>query len=213
MRDNKTMEELKMVDISNSTNVKKILKDLQKAKKNLRIWQSIEETKNYCYGTIQNITHMDEELEMTPTDNQNFDFDKEINLYFHSHYKDTLFKTTITENGPNKIKIKRPSFVKIRDVRTEERKTFGLQSYQTANLQLTAKMNAKVKIIDSSSTGLGLMVNKFLFDKLNEGDIISLTDCTLPEFRNRTAVVRNKGTLDKQLNNQLLFRIGLEILS
>ncbi len=202
-----------MVDISNSTNVKKILKDLQKAKKNLRIWQSIEETKNYCYGTIQNITHMDEELEMTPTDNQNFDFDKEINLYFHSHYKDTLFKTTITENGPNKIKIKRPSFVKIRDVRTEERKTFGLQSYQTANLQLTAKMNAKVKIIDSSSTGLGLMVNKFLFDKLNEGDIISLTDCTLPEFRNRTAVVRNKGTLDKQLNNQLLFRIGLEILS
>lgn len=207
------MEELKMVDISNSTNVKKILKDLHKAKKNLRIWQSIEETKNYCYGSILKITSMDEALEMVPADDQTFEFDKEINLYFHSHYKDTLFKTTITENGTNRIKIKRPSFVKIRDVRTEERKSFGLQSYQIANLQLSAKLNAKVKIVDSSSTGLGLIVNKFVFDKLNEGDIITIADSTLPEFRERTAVVRNKGALDKQLNNQLLFRVGLEILS
>lgn len=207
------MEDLKMVDISNSTNVKKILKDLFKSKKNLRIWQSIEETKNYCYGTIQSFAQMDKTLEMIPADDQAFDFDKEINLYFHSHFKDTLFKTTITENGSNKIKIKRPSSVKIRDIRTEERKVYGLQSYQSANLQLTAKMNSKVKIIDSSSTGLGILVNKFLFDKLNEGDIISITDSTLPEFKNRTAVVRNLAALDKQLNNQLLFRIGIEILS
>ena len=207
------MEELKMVDISNSISVKKILKDLHRTKKNLRIWQSIEETKNYCYGSILKITSMDETLEMAPVDNQIFNFDKEINLYFHSHYKDTLFKTTISENGPNHIKIKRPSFVKIRDVRTEERKSYGLQSYQTANLQLTAKLNAKVKIVDSSSTGLGIIVSKFTFDKLYEGDIITIIDSTLSEFKNRTAIVRNRGAIDKQLNNQLLFRVGLEILS
>lgn len=207
------MEDLKMVDISNSANVKRILKDLHRAKKNLRIWQSIEETKNYCYGNILKITQLDETLEMIPADDQSFDFDKDINLYFHSHFKDTLFKTIITENGPNKIKIKRPSFVKIRDVRTEERKTYGLQSYQTATLQLTAKVTAKVKIVDASSTGLGLIVNKFAFEKLSEGDIINISESTLPEFKNRTAVVRNMGTIDKQLNNQLLFRIGLEILS
>ncbi|MCO4795527.1 MAG: hypothetical protein KC493_17540 [Bacteriovoracaceae bacterium] len=207
------MEELKMVDISNSANVKKILKDLFKSKKSLRIWQSIDETRNYCYGTIVKFSQMNESIEMCATDKEQFSFDENINLYFHSHFKDTLFKTTITDNGPDKIIIKRPSFVKIRDVRTEERKSFGLQSYQSANLQITAKINSKVKIVDSSSTGIGLIVNKYLFDKLNEGDIITITDSTLPEFKNRTAVVRNLGTMDKMLNNQLLFRCGLEILS
>lgn len=199
------------IDIFNSKTIKSFLDQLYKDKLVVRIWQKIEETKSYTFGRIINYRHQDEEIKLEIKDaDMRFDLNRDV--FFHTAFKETIFKTTITKAHKNTISVKRPSLVKIRDARSEERKSFGIASYQFAEIILPNGEENKVQVLDSSSNGLGVMVSRAVFSALAKGDHLSICNSSVEDHIGKIAIVRSLSPIDKVLSSEASFRVGLEIV-
>lgn len=78
---------------------------------------------------------------------------------------------------------------------------------QFKNIVLT-----KAQIFDSSLSGLSLIVNKYIFDTVLEGDVLNLNESTINPFCGKAAIIRNKTPLSNSLSGENMYRLGIEIL-
>lgn len=200
------------IDIYNSKIIKKFLGELFKDKLVIKIWQNISESKNYTLGTIVQYKHEQDLITFCPEEGYEFNFNKNLDLFFHTNFKDTIFKTNIIKVNPDSIIVKRPSLVKIKDSRSERRKNFGINSYHFTEIQFPNGEIQKVYCLDTSDSGMGIMVNRSVFANMHKGLKLTIVMSSVADHIGKVAMIRNLGPIDNVLTNEVNFRIGLEFI-
>jgi uncharacterized protein (DUF488 family) len=114
-----------MVDIDKPQLIKEFLETILKHKIQLKLWQSIEETKNFTVGTIEEINTSQNTITLSLLKGQKATLEKSKDLFFHSTYKDLLFKAKIRKIEETKVVIASPNAIKLKESRSDK-KTFGL---------------------------------------------------------------------------------------
>jgi hypothetical protein len=206
------MKENDKVDIYNSKTIKKFLGELFKDNSIVRIWQNYSESKNYCLGKIVKYKHNEELITFKSEEGYEFNFNKNLEVYFHTNFKETIFKTEIVQISSDSIIVKRPALVKIKDARAERRKNFGINSYHFAELEFPNGDLHKVYCLDTSASGVGIMANRSVFADMFKGLKVEIINSSVAEHIGKYAVIRNLGPIDNVLTNEVNFRIGLEIV-
>jgi hypothetical protein len=201
------------IDIANTQMIRKILMDISKTKSPIKIWQSYDETHYYAEGFIHQYNGMQDRLEIRAQKGHLFNFDKKKKLYFHSGFKQMIFKTKIDRVEDREVWIYRPSVVKIDDSRVNERKNFGLKSYQTAILVFDNEDEMKVNILDISEGGMAILINKSQYDNFHIKLKVLVKESSVDQCVGKICIVRNKAPVDKVLTTEQVFRVGFEFLN
>lgn len=206
------MEVDEKIDIYNSKIIKKFLAELFKDELSVKIWQNINETKNYSTGKIIKYKHHENLITFCPDPGEVFNFDPKKELYFHTRFKETIFKSEIVKASSDSVVIKRPALVKIKEARSEKRKNFGLHSYHFAELEFPNKEISKAQCLDTSKSGMGIMVGRPVFAEMSKGLKLKVVNSSVAEHIGKTAIVRNLSPIDNILTNEVSFRVGLEFV-
>ncbi|MCO4794360.1 MAG: PilZ domain-containing protein [Bacteriovoracaceae bacterium] len=201
------------IDIANTQLIRKILKDISKQKSPIKIWQSYDETHYFAEGTIHKYNGMQDRMEVRAAKGHLFNFDPKKELFFHSGYKELIFKTKIDRVEDKEVWIYRPSILKIDDSRATERKNFGLQSYQTAILVFDNQDQMKVNVLDISEGGMAILIRKPQYEQFHMKLKLLVKESSVDQCVGKICIVRNKAPVDKVLTNEQVFRIGFEFLN
>ncbi len=201
------------IDIANTQMIRKILKDISKSKSVIKIWQSYDETHYFAEGFIHQYNGMQDRLEIRAQKGHLFNFDKKKELFFHSPYKQMIFKTKIDRVEDKEVWIIRPSILKIDNSRASERKNYGLQSYQTAILVFDNQDEMKVNILDISEGGMAILINKSQYEAFHMKLKVIVKESSVDQCVGKICIVRNKAPVDKVLTSQLVYRVGFEFLN
>lgn len=206
----------KMIDIFKPHSIKSFIRTAKKDRAQLKLWQTISRTKDYHLGIIEHIDPISNAITFRVPKCQKLEFRKSDELYFHSPYRDLIFKAEIREIERNCVTITFPNLIKFQEARTEKRTYLGLQSYHFAKVTMLNKfrerVDAKLKVLDFSSKGLALIVNKYLFESLNVDDKIVIRETSVNgEIKNRIFIIRNVGNVTNKIGHTNEFRIGLEL--
>ena len=91
----------------------------------------------------------------------------------------------------------------------------GIKSYHYAKVsffnKFKEKVDAKLKVLDFSTNGLALIVDKLIFENLNVDDKIVLRDISIEDcITKKIFIIRNKGELTNKIGYSNEFRLGLE---
>ena len=186
---------------------------MKRSGQRIRVWEKISDLHRYDFARIEDIKETDNSVVLRPVGENGFSIQETDFLYMHSFHRTTLFKTEVIAASPEKLEIRKPQFVKIEEGRSEERKYYGLNGhFGVTFFHPTSNKNFNGRICDSSEHGLAVIIDKFTFDHLLEGDEIYLGTCALDNFKGKKAVVRHITPYDKVACKTQTFKIGLEIL-
>ncbi|TNF01374.1 MAG: hypothetical protein EP326_04440 [Deltaproteobacteria bacterium] len=200
------------VDIANSHVIRKILKDISTQKYPVRVWQDIESTNKFTDGFIVGYKGNESKMIIKAKKGEKFFFDREKDTYFHSTYKDLIFKTRILNGDLYEMILAKPIVVKIDDLRVDVRKNFGLNTYQTVTLIMKEGQELKVNVMDVSENGMCILLAKRYFSLFSEHDVFVISKSTLPQIVGKQACVKNLGQVDKVLTTENVYRIGFEFI-
>jgi len=206
------MTDMQFIDISSLGHIRNLLKNIHLTKNEFQIWQSINSTKSFKIGIIKKINSWEESFEIIVKNKELSSFDIQQEIFFKSEYKNILFKSKIAKIEKNHLKIFNPTVVKIREERRDKRKSHGMASYHTIHVKFKNIVLTKAQIFDSSLSGLSLIVNKYIFDTVLEGDVLNLNESTINPFCGKAAIIRNKTPLSNSLSGENMYRLGIEIL-
>ena len=139
-------------------------------------------------------------------------------LFFHSPHRDMIFKADIKKIENGAIYALFPSLIKLTEARIEKRESYGVNGYQNAKISYQDKHNEKitieVSILDSSSSGLAVMVSDAVGHDLNINDKIKVHEVTLDVTKIvRIYVIRSKVVMDKVRPDTIFYRLGLELFA
>lgn len=200
------------VDIANSHVIRKILKDISTQKYPVRVWQDIESTNKFTDGFIVGYKGNESKMIIKAKKGEKFFFDRDKDTYFHSTYKDLIFKTRILNGDLYEMILAKPIVVKIDDLRIDVRKNFGLNTYQTVTLVMKEGQELKVNVMDVSENGMCILLAKRYFNLFSEHDVFVISKSTLPQIVGKQACVKNLGQVDKVLTTENVYRIGFEFI-
>lgn len=207
-----------LIDLNDKDLIKVILKNLKSTKKKVRLWQKLTSMHKVNVGRVDTIDFIENKVLLRPCHDQGFSLAPIPYVYFHSHHRTTLFKTSIRDRGQFRLEIRIPQFVKIQEGRTEERRSLGKSSQYSAKVNLDGRgLELKVQVLDISLKGVGLGVPRILFEFAEKGAIVTLSSDNVPFLHKKTAVLRNKidlnkGNKDSTSSGVFSYRLGLEIL-
>ncbi len=207
------MSDKEKIDIANSHVIRKILKDISKQKYPVRVWQDIESTHKFTDGFIVGYKGNESKMIIKAKKGEKFFFDRDRETYFHSTYKDLIFKSRIVSGDLFEMVLAKPIVVKIDDLREDVRKNFGLNTYQTVTLVMKEGQELKVNVMDVSENGMCILIAKRYFNLFSEHDVFVISKSTLPQIVGKQACVKNLGQVDKVLTTENVFRIGFEFIS
>ena len=195
-----------------------MLSSIKSARRKVRLWQAIKETHDSDYGVIEEINTLTRTIRFRIPTNKKITLNPKEPLFFHSPYRDALFKSTIKNIYQGCIEVSFPKVVKVREARSEIRTVLGIKSYHYAKVsfynKFKEKVDAKLKILDFSTHGLALSVDKIMFENLNIDDKIVLRDISIEDcVTKKIFIVRNKGELTNKIGYSNEFRLGLEAVT
>jgi hypothetical protein len=203
-----------LIDLEDRTLIQIILESLKSKKARVRLWQTLSQTNDVNFAQVECVDLVENKAILTPFRNKQFFLSPTPYLYFHSHHRTTLFKTSIRQRQPYELEIKIPEFVKIQEGRGEERKNLdGLSSYR-AEIKLEGRgQNFDVDVLDISANGAAITLPLDLFNLCSPGTLITINSAKLEHLDGRIAVIRNKAAYcpDPGKPHVIKYRIGLEI--
>lgn len=206
----------KMIDITQSHSIKAFLQSVKKDRAPIKLWQSIKQTKSYHLGIIDHIDTLHNTVTFRIPKCHKLDFFKVDTIYFHSLYRDLLFRSNICHIERNLVTITFPTLIKFQEARAEKRTYLGLQSYHFARVTVLTGfkeiINAKLKVLDFSNNGMALIINKYLLKTLQVNDKIVIRETSINgEIKNRIFIIRNVGDITNKIGHTNEFRIGVEL--
>lgn len=200
------------IDISNSHVIRKILKDISIDKYPVRVWQDIEKTHSYTDGFIVDYKGTESKMIIKAQKGKKFSFDRSLEVYFHTTYKDLIFKARVLDGDLYEIILAKPIVVKIDNLRANIRKNFGLNTYQTVTLILKDGQELKVNLHDVSKDGMGILLAKRYFKFFTNNLILKIVKSTLPQVVGKSVCVKNKGQVENVLGPENLYRVGFQFV-
>lgn len=175
-----------MSDMDNyrtSKEYREILRILQKSAtlhENI-LWQSHTLGKNIIPVQFLEIDFIARELVVT-FNSQHYRIDDDLPLYVKLSYRETVFKITSFKQGQNSVFFTFPELIKTEELRLTPRHTF--KPLQEKYVTLRSTMNdvtkdagneLKVRVMDISATGLGLVVSEQNRSFLKNNRVLWLT--------------------------------------
>jgi hypothetical protein len=200
------------IDIANAHMIRKILKDISKQKYLVRVWQDISSTHKFTDGFIIGYQGNESKMVIKAKKGEKFFFERDKEIYFHSTYKDLIFKSRIVSGDLYEIVLAKPIVVKINELRDDVRKNFGLNTYQTVTLVMKDGLELKLNVMDISEKGMCILLAKRYYKLFSEDDVFNVSKSTLPQMVGKKACVKNMGAVDKVLTTENLYRIGFEFV-
>jgi len=206
------MSDKEKIDIANAHVIRKIIKDISQQKYPVRVWQDIESTHKYTDGFIIGYKGNESKMIIKAKKGEKFFFQRDKDTYFHSTYKDLIFKSRIVSGDLYEMVLAKPIVVKIDELREGIRKNFGLNTYQTVTLVMKEGNELKVNVLDVSENGMCILLAKRYFKMFSEHDVFPISKSTLPQIVGKNACVKNLGAVDKVLTTEDVYRIGFEFV-
>ncbi len=208
------MSSKNLIDLEDRDLIKVLLQRLKNKSSRVRLWQKLSSLNKCNTAQVECIDFASNKVLLKPYKGRSeFFLAPTPFVYFHSHYRTTLFKTAIKERGPFHLEIEMPDFVKIQEGRKEERMVLPKEtSYKAfANFECHHEP-IKVEVLDISLSGVGLGVSKGLFELCEIGSVITIDSKNIPNLKNQVAMIRNKGAYCPYggKEKKVHFRIGLE---
>lgn len=203
------------VDVTSRKKVERILKSIYNSRTSITAWQTHEgahvNTLGFLYDYKKNQTQLSfKSIELK----EDLGFTQGEEIFFHSPFRTTIFKTKIKKLKKNKLLLDFPMSLKIEQTRQGNRVRLGLKSNQTLIITLYneeyEKMKIECQILDYSDGGVGLLVPIHLAPFLNYSQIIEIGDSNIGMVRNRYFCVRSMNPLENVLSGAKYLRIGGE---
>lgn len=206
------MSDNEKIDIANAHVIRKILKDISLGKYPVRVWQNIETTHKFTDGYVIGYRGTEAKMVVKARKGEKFFFEKSKETFFHSTYKDLIFKSRILNGDLYELVLAKPIIVKIDELRENTRKNFGLNTYQTVTLIMKEGQELKVNVLDVSEDGMCILLAKRYFQLFSEHQVFEVSKSTLPQIVGKLACVKNMAQVDKVLTSENVFRIGFEFV-
>jgi hypothetical protein len=213
------MDKEELLDIKNSILVKSLLNDLKENRIKVRLWQHSQGRREHVYAYLEEVDPINRRLRFHIVEGEIENFSTKNGLFFHSNYRDILFKSELISLEEAFIEICFPIQVKMVDGRCEKREVYGVNGYQYARVtflnQKKEKIDAKINILDSSQNGLAVMVSTLMNKDLRVNDRIVVHEISVcKECKDsRVYIIRNKSAIDNFIGAAKFYRLGLELYS
>ena len=200
------------IDIANAHVIRKILRDISKEKYPVRVWQDICSTNKFTDGLIIGYKGTESKMVIKAKKGEQFFFQRDKEVYFHSTYKDLIFKSRIVSGDLYEMVLAKPIVVKIDELREDVRQNFGLNTYQTVTLVIRDGLELKLNLMDVSDNGMCVLVANHYYKLFTKNDVYNVLGSTLSQLLDKKVCVKNKGRVDKVLTKENVYRIGFEFV-
>jgi hypothetical protein len=205
----------KLVDLEDKILIRKILENLRSKKIRVKFWQTLDEAHLSNLARVEDVDLVENIVILKPIKNRTFFLGPSPYLYFYSHHRTTLFKTSIRHKDVVELEIKMPQHVKIHEGRGEVRHKLNLTNTSHAGIKLFGVGETlKAQVLDISENGAAIAIPRIVFEACDPGTIISVSSPELKYIDGKTAVVRNKAAYDSGPSNShaIRYRLGLEFI-
>lgn len=220
MRDNRAMTKVEdlpdeFVDVTNRKEVERILKSIYNSRRCITAWQTKYGNNVNTLGFLFDYQKNQKQIDFKSIElKDELGFDQEHDIFFHSDFRTTIFKTKIQKQNKNKLKLDFPMSLKIEETRQGDRVRLGLRSNQTLNITLYNenydKMKIECQILDYSPGGVGLLIPIHFAPFVNLSQIIEIGYSNIDQVRHRHFCVRSINPLENVLSGARYLRIGGE---
>lgn len=206
-----------MITIENINHMNSLVSSIQKMKTKIHLWQEIDKTHSYDFAVIESVDSYKRRIRLRLPKIESINFDDDSELFFHSSFREVVFKAKLCKIHQGCVEIEFPPYLKMKDSRTELRTSLGIKSYHYIKIsylnQFQEKIDIKSKILDFSQSGISIIVNKFTFNSLRVGSEVIVNSSSLgDQNNNRFFIVRNKGDLINKIGFSNEYRVGLELV-
>lgn len=210
------------IDISQITDIESFVTKLIKNETKIQLWQKEDTFRTQTKGHIVKFCNDERsiiiEASQCSSDGfENFDYRE---IYIYSPIRSLIFKSKVQKIKDGKyIKIDFPTLAKIEEARREERKYYGMRSYQSLDLSLSHKPNSNlsflitnISILDSSENGLGFLVPIVDATTLKINQEVKVVKCTLTDKVERVGVIKSLVKRRNNLSGETYIRVGIELI-
>ncbi len=203
------------VEVSNSRSIQNILRNIYNSRECISAWQNVHGENKNTVGFFFNYQKKSDYINFKSMElKQGLGFHKDKEVFFHSEFRKTIFKSKIKSESSNKLKINFPTTLRIEETREGGRVRFGLQSTLTLSIYLYSESYEKIKascqVLDYSDGGIGLLIPIEFAPFLNPQQIIEIGESNIDHLSKRHFCVRSLRPLENVLSGARYIRIGGE---
>ncbi|MBK24742.1 MAG: hypothetical protein CME70_12160 [Halobacteriovorax sp.] len=211
----KDEEEKGFVEVTNSRSIQNILRTIYNSRECVSAFQiTAGESKN-TVGFFFDYQKKSEYIDFKSMElKKGLGFDKDKEVFFHSDFRTTIFKSKIKSANSTKLKISFPTTLRIEETREGGRVRLGLKSNLILNIYLYTENYDKIKvscqILDYSEGGVGLLVPIEFAPFLNLHQIIEIGESHIDILSKKYFSVRSLSPLENVLSGAKFIRVGGE---